>query len=56
MVVVIRKKDGKKKVAAALKALENKATKTSLADFYGKMKGKYGDGLEYQKRLRNDWD
>lgn len=24
-------------------------------DFYGKLPGSFGDGLEYQKRIRNDW-
>lgn len=27
----------------------------SLTDFYGKLPGAYGDGLNYQKKLRNEW-
>ncbi len=26
-----------------------------IKDFYGKLKGAFGDGLEYQKKVRNDW-
>jgi len=29
--------------------------KKTLTDFYGKMPGVYGDGLEYQKKVRNEW-
>lgn len=29
--------------------------KKKLSDFYGKMPGSYGDGLAYQKKLRNEW-
>jgi len=25
-------------------------------DFFGKMKGKFGDGVFYQKKIRNEWD
>ena len=44
-----------------LKALEklskkNKVQKSkSLASFYGKMPGIFGDGLTYQKQIRNEW-
>ncbi len=44
-----------------LKSLEKLAAKTrkkphkTLADFYGKMPGVYGDGLTYQKKVRNEW-
>ncbi len=27
----------------------------SLTDFYGKLPGTYGDGLGYQKKIRNEW-
>ncbi len=55
MVVTIKKGEGKKEIAAALKRLEKKANKPALGDFYGKMKGKFGDGLTYQKNLRDEW-
>ncbi len=31
-----------------------KSTKT-LANYYGKLPGIYGDGLAYQKKIRNEW-
>ncbi len=33
----------------------NKQPKKTLADFYGKMPGVYGDGLAYQKKVRDEW-
>jgi hypothetical protein len=39
---MLNKKNGRKK-------------SKSLADFYGKLQGAYGDGLNYQKKLRNEW-
>ena len=45
----------------ALKALgkltkrkQPKKTK-SLASFFGKLPGAFGDGLTYQKQMRNEW-
>lgn len=29
--------------------------KKKLSDFYGIMPGSYGDGLDYQKKVRNEW-
>ena len=56
MVVVINKKTEKKEVKAALKKIVENSEKPKLADFFGKLKGVYGDGLNYQKKLRNEWD
>lgn len=28
---------------------------SKLKDYYGKLKDAYGDGLEYQKKVRNEW-
>ena len=28
---------------------------SSLKDYYGKLPGAFGDGLEYQKKMRNEW-
>ncbi len=54
MVVTIKKGEGKKEIEAAIKRLnKNRPSKPSLVDFYGKLKGKFGDGLKYQKELRN---
>ena len=49
------------KAEETLKALDmfhkkNRRKKNkSLVDFYGKLPGAYGDGLDYQKKLRNEW-
>jgi hypothetical protein len=32
-----------------------KKKKKTLADFYGKLSGTFGDGLAYQKNVRNEW-
>ncbi len=56
MVVTIKKGQGKKEIAAAIKRLEKRTAKASLSDFYGKLKGKFGDGVSYQKKLRDEWD
>lgn len=32
------------------------STKPALKKFYGQLPGDYGDGLGYQKKLRNEWD
>ena len=57
MVITIKKGETKKEIEAAVKRLGKKrSSKPALADFYGKLKGKFGDGLTYQKQLRNEWD
>jgi len=56
MLVTVKKGAGKKEINAAVKRLEKKKNKPSLSDFYGKLKGKLGDGLAYQKSVRNEWD
>ena len=28
---------------------------STIKDYYGKLEGAFGDGLEYQKKVRNDW-
>jgi len=56
MVITIKKSDTQKEVKAAVKRLSKKTQKPGLSDFYGKLKGKFGDGLNYQKEIRNDWD
>ena len=56
MVVTIKKRDTKKEIKAAVKRFNKKAKRPVLSDFYGKLKGKFGDGLIYQKEIRNEWD
>jgi hypothetical protein len=56
-VIKISSKDKPSKIRKVL----NKATrlrskgKKKLSDFYGKMPNLYGDGLTYQKKVRNEW-
>jgi hypothetical protein len=38
------------------KLSESKKNSNSLAQFAGKLKGVFGDGLDYQKKLRNEWN
>ena len=35
--------------------LEKKRVRTLPCDFYGKIKGVFGEGHVYQKKLRNEW-
>jgi len=56
MVIYIKKGDSQKDIESALKRLKNKKRKPKLAEFYGKLPGVFGDGLEYQKKIRDEWD
>ena len=57
MVVIINKNAKKEDISKALKKLQQSASKKpSLTDFFGKMKGAYGNALEYQQQIRNEWD
>jgi hypothetical protein len=56
MVIVINKHAKAKEIDAALKSLEKTQKVKKLSSFYGKLKGAYGDALEYQKKIRNEWD
>lgn len=57
MVVKISTKSDPKETQKALRKLAKNRTrkKKTLAEFYGKMPGVYGDGLDYQKKMRNEW-
>ena len=48
------KEDARKALHELSKKRKLKNNKT-LAHFYGKMRGVYGDGLTYQKKIRNEW-
>lgn len=57
---VIIKISRKSKPEETRKALDKLASKRNkklkkLSDFYGKMRGVYGDALEYQKKIRDEW-
>ena len=55
MVITINKDTKAEEINEALKKLPQ-PKKKGVKDFYGKLKGFYGDGLEYQKKLRDEWD
>ncbi len=58
VIVRISKYSQVEETRKALDMLNKKSRKKktkSLADFYGKLPGAYGDGLGYQKKLRNEW-
>jgi hypothetical protein len=55
MIITIRKYAKSKDIAAALKKLEHSKDKKNLSVFYGKLKGAFGDAMEYQKKLRGEW-
>ncbi len=57
IIVKISAKSSTEQTQKALRKLAKTRTKKKkvLADFYGKMPGVYGDGLEYQKKVRNEW-
>jgi hypothetical protein len=58
-VVKIAKTNTAQQTLKALSKLSKKksASKTkTLASFYGKMQGAFGDALAYQKKIRNEWE
>ena len=55
MVITIKKDTKAEEINKALKKLP-KSAKKDLSSFYGKLKGAFGDGLAYQKAIRNEWD
>ena len=56
MTIFIKKGASKENIKASLKQLKKKNTRPKLSDFYGKLKGEFGDGLIYQQAIRNEWD
>lgn len=56
MVITIKKGSKKEDVLKAIAKISKSENKEGLLDFFGKLKGTFGDGLEYQKKLRNEWD
>jgi hypothetical protein len=54
MIVVINKSFKKEEINEALKKLRETADKKPvLTDFFGKLKGAFGDGVKYQQELRS---
>ena len=56
MVINIKKGDSQKEIKELLDKLAKKKKGSGLASFYGKMKGKFGHGLSWQKTERIEWD
>ncbi len=56
MVIVANKETNEKEIQDALKKIKKDSKKSKLADFFGALPGVFGDGLKYQKKIRNDWD
>ncbi|MCW5909905.1 MAG: hypothetical protein KIT62_02465 [Cyclobacteriaceae bacterium] len=57
MVIKISAKSKPEETKKALErmARAQKKHRKKLSDFYGKLPGLYGDGLEYQKKVRDEW-
>jgi hypothetical protein len=53
MIITINKETSPGDIDKAIKNLP-KSKKKSLSNFYGKLKGVFGDGLAYQKRVRDE--
>jgi hypothetical protein len=58
MIVRISSKDKPEKTRKALEKLATARRKKgrTLADFYGKLPGIFGNGLTYQKKVRDEWE
>jgi hypothetical protein len=56
MVITINKNTNSKEIDEALKKLQSSKKKKGLRSFYGKLKGAFGDAMEYQKKVRDEWD
>lgn len=58
VVIKISKNTDRTEVIKALQKLHEKQksnTQKTLADFYGLLPDAFPDGLEYQKKMRNEW-
>ena len=52
MFIIINKDIKAEEISEALKKLPN-SKKKSLSSFYGNLKGAFGDGTAYQKKIRD---
>ena len=53
MIIILDKKTSSKKAKQKIADLQAKKA-TTIEDFVGKVK-KYGNGVTYQKNMRNEW-
>ena len=56
MTIIIKKDQSVSEVEDAKKRIRKKANQHTLADYFGKLKSVYGDGVDFQKKLRDEWD
>mgnify|MGYP006284158125 CR=1 FL=1 len=61
MSITIKNSDSPEEINKKIEQLYQKMNrkpnkkKYNLLDYVGKLKGVYGDGLTYQKEIRNEW-
>jgi len=55
MIITVKKDTKAEDINEALKKLA-KPAKKGLSSFHGKLKSTFGDGMAYQKAVRNEWD
>ncbi len=57
MIINLSRNSTSKEAAEALKKLVKKNTRQkTLKVYFGKLPGIFGDGLEFQKKARNEWE
>ncbi len=56
MVIVVNKETKEKEIKDALRKIDRQSKKSKLSDFFGALPDVFGDGLKYQKKIRNEWD
>jgi hypothetical protein len=56
MVIIVNKSTDQKQLESELKLLEDNRKELKLKDFLGKLKTTFGDGVHYQRKLRDEWD
>jgi hypothetical protein len=54
MIIRLDKNSKPEEINQKLESLAKNKRK-SMAEFSGKLKGVFGDGLTYQKKVRNEW-
>ena len=56
MIITINKDSKLEDIETALKKIKKSKKEKNLSNFYGKLKGAFGDAIEYQKKVRDEWD
>ena len=55
MLLKIKKGATKEEILKALEKMQEQRDKGKLTRFFGKMKGIFTDGVDYQREIRNEW-